>query len=201
MEETVDTELTDLVDADAKLADLVDQAMIRDVLHRFCRGMDRGDADLAKSTFHPDARDGHGIFEGGGREFVDFALKYLENMDAISHTVSNILVEVRGNIAYAESYATVFHSGVATEAGHKVDIVIGGRYHDRLEKRDGEWRIADRRTVFDWNFTLPASGHWDGPHEAYRPIGSRDSSDQSYALPIFGGGQGQLTGTFGFERW
>jgi hypothetical protein len=172
---------------DAKLANLVDQALIQDVLHRFCRGMDRGDVDLAKSTFHPDAHDAHGIFEGTGWEFVDFAFKWMDSMDAISHILSNALIEVHGDTAYAESYATVFHSGVPNGSGEKVDMVIGGRYHDRLEKRDGEWRIADRRAIFDWNYTLPASGHWDGSHEVYQPIGSRDVNDQSYSLPMFGG--------------
>ena len=44
----------------SRLAELGDQQAIRDVLARYWRGIDRGDADLVRSTYHPDARDAHG---------------------------------------------------------------------------------------------------------------------------------------------
>ena len=33
----------------------------------------------------------------------------------------------------------------------------GGRYVDRLEKRNGEWRIIHRRVVMDWNENCPGN--------------------------------------------
>lgn len=33
--------------------------------------------------------------------------------------------------------------------------LAGGRYLDRLERRDGEWRIALRTNVVEWSGTVP----------------------------------------------
>ncbi len=55
---------------------------------------------------------------------------------------------------------------------------MGLRYVDRLERRDGEWRIADRRCVFDWSRRDTITGEWDLPGEALR--GARDRNDPVY---------------------
>ena len=59
--------------------------------------------------------------------------------------------------------------------------VAGGRYLDRLEKRDGEWRIALRRLVVDCRSITDGSvfGDWDG-----YPKGAQDTSDLSYQRPV-----------------
>jgi hypothetical protein len=52
------------------------------------------------------------------------------------------------------------------------------RYVDRLEKRDSEWRIADRIVVYDSERTIPVNtesaplGDWN--------YGRRDRDDPSY---------------------
>ena len=39
---------------------------------------------------------------------------------------------------------------------------IGGRYLDTMTFRDGRWAIADRKVVFDWSRSDPASApYWD----------------------------------------
>ena len=40
------------------------------------------------------------------------------------------------------------------------DTVIGGRYLDRLEKRAGEWRIANRVMLYDWFQDFGVSVDW-----------------------------------------
>ncbi len=55
------------------------------------------------------------------------------------------------------------------------------RYLDRLERRDGQWKIVLRRLLIDWSFTVPYSG-WLGP-EWERLKGSRDLADPSYERP------------------
>jgi hypothetical protein len=40
------------------------------------------------------------------------------------------------------------------------DTVIGGRYLDRLEKRDSEWRIAHRQMLYDWLRDFGVSVDW-----------------------------------------
>jgi hypothetical protein len=41
-----------------------------------------------------------------------------------------------------------------------------------------EWRIADRKCVFDWTRRDPITAEWDLPHEALQ--GRRDRSDPVY---------------------
>jgi hypothetical protein len=60
-------------------------------------------------------------------------------------------------------------------------LVGGGRYLDRLEKRDGEWRIAVRRLVMDYSYIVDGSAFGDG--DRY-PIGTWDRSDLSYRRPL-----------------
>jgi len=40
---------------------LVDKDQIRDLMSRYARGVDRGDWDLVRDTYHTDATDDHGI--------------------------------------------------------------------------------------------------------------------------------------------
>ena len=47
------------------LEELVAKQEISELLHRYCRGIDRFDRDLVRSCYHDDADDDHGIFRGG----------------------------------------------------------------------------------------------------------------------------------------
>ena len=42
---------------------LLDKQEIHEVLMRYCRGIDRCDAELLHSVYHPDATDDHGLFK------------------------------------------------------------------------------------------------------------------------------------------
>jgi hypothetical protein len=58
--------------------------------------------------------------------------------------------------------------------------VIGGRYLDRMEKRGGEWRIAQRTMLYDWFHDFGLSIDWSkglmglplsAGHYSGRPVG------------------------------
>ena len=51
----------------AKMQALIDRNEILDVLHRYSRGMDRQDRELARSVYHDDAIDVHGSHRVRGR--------------------------------------------------------------------------------------------------------------------------------------
>ena len=44
--------------------ELIARQEITDVLHRYCRAVDRRDPDLLRSVYHPDATDDHGVYAG-----------------------------------------------------------------------------------------------------------------------------------------
>src|ERR1035437_9239359 len=69
---------------------LLVEAEIREVLFRYCRGIDRLDEELVRSCYHPDAIDSHGNFEGDVDEFVMWAFGLLRRYSITMHFLGNI---------------------------------------------------------------------------------------------------------------
>jgi hypothetical protein len=157
--------------------DLMAQQEIRDVLIRYTRGVDRMDLELVQSCYWPGAHDDHGAFQGTVEEFLKW-LEVLRYFESTMHFIGNQLVELDGDTARAESYCVAYHRRGAQDGEEGYDLVLGLRYVDRMERRDGKWRIADRRCAFDWSRVDPITGEWDFPAEALR--GARDRSDPVY---------------------
>ena len=166
---------------DADLRALVDELQIRRVLATYCRAIDRCDAELLRTVYWPDAVDNHGIFNGNAMEFVDFILPMLRTMRSTTHSISNVFIELLGETANVESYVNAYHSAQGPEG--PIDIIVGGRYLDQMERRGREWRIAHRQFVLDWNQNIAASSQWDGPlFGALDVRGTHERSDPSYSL-------------------
>jgi hypothetical protein len=80
----------------------------------------------------------------------------------------------------AESYFIVFHP-YTPGAGEVEHIAfVGGRYLDRFECRDGEWRIADRKVVLDWTRADVGGDPWMAADRF--PRGGRRDQDPSAEL-------------------
>ncbi len=65
---------------DAELQELIDRKRVYDVLTRYCRALDRCDVDLMRSVYWDDARDDHGVFNGGAQEFAEFIIREISGM-------------------------------------------------------------------------------------------------------------------------
>ena len=74
---------------------------------------------------------------------------------------------------------------IAQPDGSSLDTLTGGRLHDRFERRNGAWKIAHRRTIFDWNRDAPSSEGWcNGIFVPGKPgmlLGRKGESDPSYS--------------------
>lgn len=128
---------------------LLDRVAIEAVLARYARGVDRIDVPLIKSAFWPDAIDEHGTFNGTAIDFADYLGESLQRFEVTTHVLSNLHVEFdAADLAFAESYVTATHVLKPAFGGHR--FTLAGRYLDRLERRDGAWRIAHRILVRDW---------------------------------------------------
>jgi hypothetical protein len=160
------------------LDDLLAEAQIKDVHLRFCRANDRRDEELMRSCFHADA-----VIELHETLNVDAFLALgravLSHFTVTWHNTGNQLVEVDGNTAWAEHYTISSHRIAADEKGPERDFVAYGRYVDRMERRDGEWRFARRTMLLDFTRTdaVAASEPGFGTRS-----GARDRSDPSYTL-------------------
>jgi hypothetical protein len=159
--------------------DLVAQAEIRDVLARYTRGIDRMDRELVLSCYHPGAFDDHGAFRGTREQFADWVEQALSYFDATMHFLGQQLIEVDGDRARSETYCVAYHRRATRdgELGH--DLWMGLRYVDRFERREGAWRISDRRCAFDWTRRDAISAEWELPGEALR--GARGRGDPVYS--------------------
>lgn len=127
-----------------------DVRAIGDVLARYCRGIDRRDAELVRSCYWPDATDDHaGAFSGARDEFVEWVVRVLTRFTATMHVLGTHTVEVVGDVAGAETYGVAHHRGDPPD-DRRVNYTTGFRYLDRFERRDGQWRIAARRVELEW---------------------------------------------------
>jgi hypothetical protein len=160
--------------------EMVDREAIRDCLYRYSRGVDRCDEEMLRSVYWEDAIDDHCLFIGRREELIAWVLPLLRGMEASQHTIGNILIRLHGDQADVESYYHGYHR--VSTGTRSVDSIQAGRYVDRFEKRDDEWRIARRKVVVDWFREYDDAGDWAiGPagHSQIKP-GRRYPADYSY---------------------
>lgn len=161
--------------------ELADREAIRDCLYRYCRGIDRLDEDLLRDVYWPDALDEHAGFVGSRDEFIAFVIPALRPLDQTMHSLGNILIEIDDETGRAESCFHSFHR-IPGEAG-PWDLIVGGRYLDRFEKRKDVWRIAYRVVMIDWWRRYPDSADWsDLPLGMTAEPGGRKPEDRSYRV-------------------
>ena len=140
---------------------------IRDVLHRYCKGIDRRDWALVRSCFADDHVHRHSTFVGSAEAFISFASVVLGTIPATHHSVSNVHFAFAENGLSVETEAN-FVAYHLIEAGHTegtpvptggkaTDWIVAGRYCDRLEKRGGQWIIVQRQAWHDWERVDPAN--------------------------------------------
>jgi hypothetical protein len=134
---------------------------IRQVLYRYCRGVDRGEPETIASVYHPDAYDRHGSWEGPGKDFAAYLVPAMDAVPAVGqHHITNVLIELSGEAADVESYFIAFHPQAGP--GGPQHALVCGRYLDRFERRNGTWLIVDRQVVVDLSRLMDATESWPG---------------------------------------
>jgi hypothetical protein len=137
-------------DTDKRLSRLLAKDAIHDAILRYFRGVDRCDAELITSAFHPDAVIEHGGHTWRGSEVGSILATMVRNGTKRStHVVGNHLIEVDGSAASSETYMVCYLLR-EDERGEYL-IVRALRYIDRFELRDGAWKVAQRWTVREWD--------------------------------------------------
>lgn len=165
---------------DPALQEMLDEHALRKLVHAYCRAVDRGDMAALRKLYHPDAVDAHGSFSTGSVEgfFKQLAASrpYLKTM---AHNITTANFVIDGNSAEGEIYNIAVH----TFAGKSrdTDLVIGGRYLDKYEKRDGTWKLLERTIVTDWARVSDPSA-MDMAHPVVKDTlkGTLDETDPSY---------------------
>jgi SnoaL-like domain len=158
-----------------------DRLAILDCVATESRGLDRRDVELMTSAYHEDGWHDFGTVVKHGSEYAEERAATPSESQSSMHHITTHLCEIVGDIAHAESYvmgALLNQDGVTAR-------VLCGRYIDRLEKRDGVWRLAVRRTTVEVAFTADASLLQTVRfRERHFAKGSRDRQDLAYRRPL-----------------
>jgi hypothetical protein len=144
--------------ADPTLAAVLARDAIRDCIARLARGEDRRDAALIRACCWPDSTADFGVFAGTFDDYLAWVVPGSPAIPLTQHILGQSVIELHGDTARAETHVTSYHR-IDTGSAHR-DVVIGGRYLDRLEKRGGEWRIAQRTMLYDWVRDFGTSVDW-----------------------------------------
>ena len=165
------------------LRELLAERAIRRTVFEYARGIDRLDLELVRGCYWPDAVDFHGAFRGTRDEFIDWVGPLLQRQTLTMHNLANIMIDgldLDAGVAGAETYGVAYHAG--GEPGDvRWNYAAGFRYLDRFERREGQWRIADRQTAIEW------VSPWDADAKRVAKFGPRitrrDEDDPVYRLP------------------
>jgi hypothetical protein len=189
------------------LREVADRQAITEKLYLYCRACDRLDLELMSSIFWPEAIAHHGTYVGPADGFWRGALFFLSRIEAALHYATNVIVEVDGDHAYQESIFYAWHRVQKGEfapasfsaspyagdlegaddmvfdgfPGHDItkdeDAIFCGRYVNKFERRQGEWRIIDHICFVEWE-------HWQEASErspvALHNLARRDRTDPVY---------------------
>lgn len=171
-----------------------DRLAIQDLIHRWCRAVDRLDFDAMRDIFHPDAIDDHNRYSGDIPGLLNWIEERHRTITFSMHMVGNMVIEFASpELALSESYVWFIQryppeakeslseltNGAVGKEGTGMDMMGCSRYVDRVEKRDGQWRIAKRTAVSDWKAVQPFDSGGPAPLPHWN-IGRRDKDDPLY---------------------
>jgi len=160
------------------------------------------------STFHPEGEIAVSWFRGPFKEFVE----QCKRSGPSKHLIFPALVRVAEERAVAEtSIVILVRQGIE---GLAVDMTARARFLDRLERRDGAWRLLERAAIYEqdrldpvesstaFGLVLKASSPTKYP-EPYRYMALRlDAADRPLAEPVHYDGSAPTTELYArYEAW
>jgi hypothetical protein len=161
-------ELETLAALDARVAaleaDVASMATYQEIWENeleYTRGLDRHDETLERAVFWPDAAISYGNLVAY-EELASWANASHASSAAHQHHVTGLTLDVDGAIAHEEGYI-LYSSDVQRDQSHDTAgtptpgrVVAGslatlgtGRYVNRYERRDGDWRMIVHEYVHD----------------------------------------------------
>lgn len=159
---------------------LLDKQAITELIHAYASASDRHDHERLRALYHEDAIDDHGaFFKGLAMDFIDQLPVIQAPMLILHHNITTVNLKLDGDYAEGEVYVQAFHQ-VDTDDG-PMDLLIGGRYFDKYERREGVWKFLEKAVVADWaTVNSPSTVRLDHPMLAGSYFGKPGEDDPSY---------------------
>lgn len=164
---------------------VADRMEIQHRIYQFCQAVDRLNLESARSAFHPDAFDDHGLCKGSVDDLFSWIQGRHANLQFSYHHVGNIYIEFAGlDDAVVDTYVLTWQStgpgGPNKPRGP--EMLAAGRYVDHFQRRDGRWRILHRTS-------FPESASLTSPPDVLAMLsdpgwahGTRDERDPAQVL-------------------
>jgi hypothetical protein len=129
-----------------------DQVVIADLMNGWLY-RDLGEWDRLRGLFHADATIAVSWFDGLASDFIDGSARMGASDLRTKHLITGPSIEFSGERALVETNAMLVAENVALGFG----CTAHARFWDRVDKRDGVWRIARREGSYDMSsFTFLA---------------------------------------------
>ncbi len=167
----------------AAIREMGDKQAIEKALALHSRGVDRADFTLLSEAYHDDATVDYGFFVGPARDLARILADAQWGQPTSLHRTCSSWIKVLGNKAVSESYIVAYVETHGDEAAKQ--RLVFGRYLDRHEKRNGQWKLSHRTYVLDSNINQPGQMEW--PEAAfvlgqYNPRGGQRAQDAGRAV-------------------
>jgi 3-phenylpropionate/cinnamic acid dioxygenase small subunit len=101
------------------------------------------------------------------RMLSEQVILYEDGTPRTKHVTTNVVIEIdeEASTAVSRSYFTAMQA----VPGIALQTIVSGRYHDRFERREGQWRFAERQVHTD--LVGDVSRHLRRPDSADGSIG------------------------------
>lgn len=150
---------------------------------------DLGHWDEVRALFHPDGVIKIPWFEGLASDFVDAVARMRTESELTSkHLIGSPLIKFNQDRAIVETDVQL----VSMNASLKLGALGHSRFYDRVERRDGAWKILYRQGFHDMaGFTFPA-----GPVEVDAELVARHPLEYSAIAYLLEKSGHPVNGTF-----
>jgi ketosteroid isomerase-like protein len=165
---------------DTVLQEIIDEFQLRKLVHAYCRAVDRGDVARLRNLYHHDAVDSHGGFSAGTvGEFLQQLTAARPHVRLMQHNITTTNFAITGHAAEGEIYTVAVHT--LAGSNRDIDLIVGGRYLDKYEKRSDTWKFIERAIVTDWaRVNDPSSMDLSHPITKDTLKGTFDANDPSF---------------------
>jgi len=128
-------------------ADWHDQLAIAALAQNWALARDTGDWEKLRATAHPGATMTATWFDGSFDGFIEACQASWRKGSRSQHFLGGTSADVNGERALAQTRMSILVR--STLDGVEVDAACYGRFFDRVEKREGAWRIARRSVIYE----------------------------------------------------
>jgi hypothetical protein len=132
---------------------LSERLEIAELVQSWALYRDAGDWDKLKETVHADGIMTATWFQGSFEAFISAMQDAWRKGSSSQHFQGGTVVEVLGTKAIAQTRMAILVRGKLEDVS--VDVNCLGIFYDRVEKRDGQWRIAKRNVIYDKDTLTP----------------------------------------------